>query len=61
MQVTVGLGHMTAAARVESAPSEAGSQYLAWTTGAVTITAENMNAEPDSLWGEDPKKPEDRN
>ena len=60
-EVTVGLGPMIAAAQVESAPSEAGSQFLARTTGAVTITAENVNAELDSLCGEDQKKPEGRN
>ena len=41
-EVTVGLGPMIAAAQVESALSEAGSRYLAWTTGAVTITAKNV-------------------
>ncbi len=60
-EVTGGLGPMIAAAQVESAPSKAGSQYLARTTGSVTITAENVNAELVSLCAEDPKKPEGRN
>jgi hypothetical protein len=52
---------MIAAAQVESAPSEAENQYLARTTGAVTTTAGNANAEFDDLCGEDPKKSGERN
>jgi hypothetical protein len=53
---------MTAAAQVESAPSEGGSKCFDGTAvGHLLITAEIAHAESVSLSGEDPKKPEGRN